>query len=178
MDNLAPKDLMSSIMKSMEKLHCSTTPTYSRTSRPPKSSGVEIWPIRGTILNSPRSPTRPKGSRNIPVRQITEAKNDPNSKRPRAPSRFLMPKPKQAAKKPATSSNDDVPTATAAKTVKTRGTTKFRASTANRKITDPKQPTSQKRLFSSSSEDDETKKRMDDSIKSQTLKFQPAEKKK
>ena len=161
LNNSAPKDLMSSIMNAMENLHCSTVPTYSRNSRPPKSSRVEIWPIRGPIPASPRSPTRPKGSRNIPKKEIVEAVNDPNSKRPRAPSRFLIPKPKP--RKLAEDTGKD----------ETRRAQRFKSSTPNRKII-----TAKKRLLSSSSEDEETKKRMDDLIKAQTLKFKPAKKKK
>ena len=85
LDKTAPKDLMSSIMSAMEKLHCSTVPTYSRNSRQPRSSRVEIWPIKGPIPPTPRSPTRPKGSRNVPTKTVVQASNDPNSKRPRDP---------------------------------------------------------------------------------------------
>ena len=91
MSNSKPQNLMTSIMTALDKLHCNTSPTYVKDDKKPPWKKVEFWPIRGAIPETPRSPTRPKGSRNVPVKEIIQAQNDPLSKRPRAPSRFKLP---------------------------------------------------------------------------------------
>ena len=102
-------DLLTGIMNSMEKLHCSTSPIYSKTARTPLALRITIDPIPPPIPESPHSPVRPKGSRNIPKggKLILTASNDPLSKRPRPPSKFSAPTPGRLTFKPSLVSQPD-----------------------------------------------------------------------
>ena len=101
---LSGQDLLSGLMNSMERLHCSTSPIYSKTARTPLALRVTIDPIPPPIPESPRSPVKPKGSRNIPMggKLIIKATNDPLSTRPRPPNKFSAPTPDRKVYKIAT----------------------------------------------------------------------------
>ena len=81
----APVGLLQDIMTGFEQLHKSTGLPSKKVK--PKSTKIQgIVPLQDPLPQTPMSPKKPKGSRNIPKPiQKVMATNDPNSKRPTAP---------------------------------------------------------------------------------------------
>ena len=116
----------------------------------------------------------------MPRKEVVESTNDPNSKRPRAPSKFAIPVKKKQQKRKISSSSEDDPLSQPRTSTKTSPS--FKRTATNRKIVKPSKPSNNENAITNSASqsinDNEIGQRMDDLIKAQTLKFKPAKKKK